>query len=67
HTGENLFPCAECGKSFTLSTRYIQHQLIHSGEKPYSCTDCGKSFTQRGSLAAHRRTHTADQATVRGR
>ncbi|NXG52381.1 ZSCA2 protein, partial [Psilopogon haemacephalus] len=42
HIGEHLFPCAECGKSFTRSTSYLRHQLIHSGEKPYSCADCGK-------------------------
>ncbi|NXP83235.1 ZN629 protein, partial [Ramphastos sulfuratus] len=52
HTGE-LLPCTRCGKSFTTSSCFLQHQFIHSGAKPYTCPNCGKNVRYSSNLSQH--------------
>ncbi|NXK70988.1 ZN345 protein, partial [Sylvietta virens] len=47
--------CAECGKSFGLSSGPVVHRRRRSGENPYECPDCGKSFGAGSASAQHRR------------
>ncbi|XP_077186803.1 zinc finger protein 620-like [Paroedura picta] len=61
HTGETLYPCSDCEKSFSCKASYNRHLRVHTGEKPYDCLECGKSFGQRVSLIRHRRIHTGEK------
>ncbi|XP_014693351.3 zinc finger and SCAN domain-containing protein 20 isoform X1 [Equus asinus] len=61
NSGEKLYQCSECARTFSKSSALISHQRIHTGEKPYECAECGKSFSKSSTLANHQRTHTGEK------
>ncbi|XP_074841315.1 zinc finger protein 783-like [Carettochelys insculpta] len=63
-TGERLYLCTECNKSFKLKIGFLKHKQIHAKKSmvsSYICTDCGKSFGRHADLIRHQRTHTGER------
>jgi uncharacterized Zn-finger protein len=40
HSGEQLFCCDACNKSFNVQCNLKRHEGIHSGEQPFSSHVC---------------------------
>lgn len=60
-SGERLYACTDCGKSFDRRSNLIIHERIHTGEKPYPCSACKKRFISRSNLMSHERSHTGEK------
>ena len=61
HSGEKLFTCDICKKTFKQRSHLNVHKLIHSGEKPYACDTCEKTFKQRSNLNTHKLIHSGEK------
>ena len=61
HTGEKLFECEICRKTFMNSSGLPSHMRIHTGEKLYKCENCRKIFLASFSFPAHMRIHTEER------
>ena len=57
-TGEESFPCKQCGKVFTLKDDLKDHQRkSHPVQRQFHCDRCYKSFTKRSHLNEHKESH----------
>lgn len=57
HTGERMFACNVCGKSFATSGNLSQHRRVHMEQK-HHCALCDHKCRSAGNLKKHMRKHT---------
>ncbi|NXQ92722.1 ZN777 protein, partial [Nyctibius grandis] len=63
-TGERVYLCTECQKTFKLRIWLLKHKQIHTKTKEvpsYICTDCGESFGRYLDVINHQRNHTGER------
>ncbi|XP_077321767.1 uncharacterized protein LOC143955567 [Lithobates pipiens] len=58
---EKMFPCAECGESFSSGLALFIHQGSHKPSKLLTCSECGKYFLHKSQLITHQRCHTGEK------
>ena len=63
-TGEKLFPCTECSKTYNKRYNLQLHMRSHTGERLYVCGECDKRFTEQSKLNAHMRIHSGDKRYI---
>ena len=63
-TGEKLFPCTECSKTYNKRYNLQLHMRSHTGERLYVCGECDKRFTEQSKLNAHMRIHAGDKRYI---
>lgn len=57
NTGQHVFACSFCSKSFTTKTILLWHERCHSEIFVYTCDMCHKSFRTSKQLHTHRLSH----------
>nr|CCC55948.1 kruppel homologue 1 [Blattella germanica] len=62
-TGDKVYECSFCHKTFPQKNTYQNHLRSHGkeGEDPYQCNICGKTFAVPARLTRHYRTHTGEK------
>lgn len=61
YTGEALFRCNLCAKTFKTYSSRKNHDKIHTGKGLHSCDYCEKKFTKRANKTRHQRIHTGER------
>ena len=61
-SGEQVFKCNKCDKSFNEKEELNKHRRTHLPEKRFECNQCGKCFRHKGNLNQHKITHTGIKA-----
>ncbi|NXF40541.1 ZN777 protein, partial [Nyctibius bracteatus] len=60
-TGERVYLCTECQKTFKLKIGLLKHKQIHTEKNQvpsYICTGCGESFSRYADVIRHQKFHT---------
>jgi uncharacterized Zn-finger protein len=60
-SGEKLFSCDVCNKSFNLARNLKRHTWLHTGENPFSCKYCTQKCPDLFNLQNHERSHTGEK------
>jgi len=60
-TGDKLYSCSFCGKSFPSQGPMLIHERTHTKEYPYSCNYCHRKFNQSWHVKVHERIHTGEK------
>jgi uncharacterized Zn-finger protein len=61
HTGEKMYCCQECGKTFKYKSDFINCSKKHKGEYKYKCPQCDRGFLTKQKLEHHSKTHTGEK------
>ena len=56
-SGEKLYTCSVCGKSYRFWGGFDNCLRRHSGDMRYACEKCGKTFNSAFRLSLHMRIH----------
>lgn len=62
HTGEKVFQCPKCPKSYCFKESYRKHMASHDmPADKYKCQVCGLCFKTNGGLKQHKPVHTGER------
>ncbi|XP_044307654.1 zinc finger protein 460-like [Varanus komodoensis] len=52
-SAEKPFLCPDCGKTFSVKSTVLRHQMLHWAQRPFKCSYCDKSYIQKSHLKRH--------------
>lgn len=61
-SGERIYKCQDCRKSYVYHSLLMKHMKIHTGEKPHECKKCGKTFRYSLHLNKHLIKHIVEKS-----
>lgn len=66
-SGENIFECDECKKSFRTQKALCAHQLRRHGTKMLECDICGHMLKGKANMISHLMTHIKEECKFCGK